>query len=50
MNPSDTTSQGYTGYDHNECMCDPHVVEVGGYGRAEYGPGVATVGGYSRAI
>lgn len=27
--------------------CEPHVVEVGGYSRSEWGPGTATIGGYS---
>lgn len=49
---SDTTSQGYTGYDHNECDCGPHTVTgPDGYAHTQYGPTVINhPGGYSRAI
>lgn len=47
-----TDSQGYTGYDHNEGGCEPHVVvDTSGYGHAQYGPtAINHPGGYSRAI
>lgn len=30
--------------------CEPHLTEVGGYSRVEWGPGTTEVGGYSQAI
>jgi len=38
------------GYGRVTAGYDPHVTDVGGYPRAEWGPGQEQVGGYTRAV